>query len=122
MLPSEYFMRNFYADFMQDSVGGYLLSRWGTDNFIFSNDYPHGGGIWPYTDDTILLTLAGLPKETLVKVLGGNLARLFNQPLPAPAVREPLNDFSDETWQANRVWLKKADEFSFDKPKMGLAV
>lgn len=121
LLPSEYFSRNVYSTFLQDGVAGYLLERWGADNFIYSNDYPHPGGIWPHTDDTILLTLSKLPTETRVKVLGANLAKAFNVPLPTPVAREAITGYTDETW--TRPWLKKADgEFTFEKSKMGLAL
>ena len=139
MLPSEYFSRNIYATFMQDGVAGHLLSRWGADNFIYSNDYPHGGGAWPYTDDSMLLLLKDLPRETRRKVMGENLAKVFGQPLPPPVKRLPLTNYSEELppdsapprpedyvptdtdWHWVRPWLKRADEFTFDKPKMGLA-
>ena len=119
MLPSEYFSRQIYSTFMQDGVGTFLLQRWGQDNFVYSNDYPHAGGIWPYTDDTVELTLANLPADTRRKVLGGTLAKVYGRTAPAPMERQPAPD-TDEIWQ--RPWLKKAGEFSFDKPKMGLAM
>ncbi len=137
MLPSEYFSRNFSSTFMQDGVTGLLLQRWGIDNFIYSNDYPHGGGAWPYTDETMKLTLMDLPKETRKKVMGENLARLFGQPLPPPIERQPLTNYSEELreprilaegetpadadWQWVRPWLKSSKDFSFEKEKMGLA-
>lgn len=120
MLPSEYFSRQVYSTFMQDGVGGFLLQRWGADNFVYANDYPHAGGIWPYTDDTIELTLSHLPAETRRKVLGENLAKVYGQPMPTPIPRQACPDYTDAIW--SRPWLKKAGEFSFDKPKMGLAV
>jgi len=136
MLPSEYFSRQVYSTFMQDGVTGLLLQRWGADNFVYSNDYPHGGGAWPYTDETMRLTLGGLPTETVAKVMGGNLARLFGQPLPEPIARQPLTDYSEELreprrlaegevptdadWQWVRPWLKSSKGFTFDKPQMGL--
>ncbi|MGH7846096.1 MAG: amidohydrolase family protein, partial [Candidatus Binatia bacterium] len=39
--PSEYFYRQVYATFFNDETGGRLLSWWGTDNCMWSNDYPH---------------------------------------------------------------------------------
>jgi predicted TIM-barrel fold metal-dependent hydrolase len=118
-LPSEYFSQNVYSSFMQDGVAGLLLERWGQDNFVFSNDYPHAGGIWPHTDETVELTLGHLSPEVRRKVLGENLARAYGQPLPTPIARQ-TTDFDDNIWQ--RPWLKKTEEFTFDKPKMGLAM
>src|SRR5256714_14851491 len=42
LLPSEYIYRQVYGAFISDEVGGYLLSKYGEDNFMWSNDYPHG--------------------------------------------------------------------------------
>ena len=110
------------STFMQDGVAGHLLGQWGADNFVFSNDYPHAGGIWPYSDDTVELTLHNVPEETVAKVMGGNLARWYNQPLP-PAMERidpPEYDPADVIW--NRHWLKKAGEFSFDDTRLGFTV
>ena len=39
--PSEYSKAHVYATFFNDAVGGHNLSRWGDDNCMWSNDYPH---------------------------------------------------------------------------------
>ena len=116
--PSEYFNRQVYATFEQDGVGGYLLQRWGADNFLWANDYPHGGGIWPYSDDTIALTLGHLGPEVRRKVLGENIARAFGLPMPEPMPRQPVPENAETIW--NRPWLKRLGEYTFDKPLMGL--
>lgn len=117
LAPSEYFNRQVYATFTQDGVGGYLLQRWGADNFLFSNDYPHSGGVWPYSDETIELTLGELSAEVRAKVLGQNVAKLYDLPMPASMPREQAPD-GDAIWP--RKWLKKPAEYSFAKPTMGL--
>jgi predicted TIM-barrel fold metal-dependent hydrolase len=119
-LPSEYISRQVFATFMQDGVAGFLLQQWGEENFLYSNDYPHAGGIWPYSDDTIELTLHRLSPEARRKVLAENVARVFGMPAPDPMPRQPAPNYSDEIW--SRPWLKKAGQFSFDKKKMGLAI
>ncbi|MEA2639985.1 MAG: hypothetical protein QOF51_1379, partial [Chloroflexota bacterium] len=108
-----------FATFTQDGVGGFLLERWGHDNFLWSNDYPHGGGIWPYSDDTIALTLGHLTPEVRAKVVGQNVARVYDTPVPAPLPRQPAPD-AEAIWK--RPWLKRAGEFTFDKPAMGLQI
>jgi predicted TIM-barrel fold metal-dependent hydrolase len=120
MLPSEYFARNMMADFLQDGTTGFMLQRWGVDNFCFSNDYPHLGGIWPFSDDVISNVMGELPAETRRKVLGENAARFFRQPMPSAIERIPLPSDIDAK-RFEKPWLKKSG-FSFDKPKMGLAV
>lgn len=116
--PSEYFNRQVYATFEQDGVGGYLLERWGADNFCWANDYPHAGGIWPYSDETIALTMAHLDSETRRKVLGGNAAKLFGLPMPAAMPRRAPPEDAEQIW--NRPWLKREGQYTFDKPVMGL--
>lgn len=120
LAPSEYFNRQVYATFTQDGVGGYLLERWGADNFMWSNDYPHPGGIWPHSDDTIALTLGGLTPEARAKVVGQTVAKLYGMPIPEPMPRQPVvNPEPIETvW--HRPWVKKRGEYTFDKPTMGL--
>jgi len=118
-LPSEYFTGSIYSTMMQDAVGGYLLHRWGAHNFVYANDYPHAGGIWPHTDDTVALIFKVLPAETRRSVLADNLSRIYGQSIPEPLPRQPFVDM-EEQWK--RPWLKKAGEFTFDKPKMGLAM
>jgi len=118
--PSEYFNRQVHATFTQDGVGGYLLQRWGQNNFMWSNDYPHPGGVWPHSDHTIELTLSGLSPEARAKVVGGNVAKLYGMPIPAPLPRQPVVDPEpiDQVW--HRPWVKKRSEYTFDKPAMGL--
>lgn len=115
--PSEYFNRQVYATFEQDGVGGFLLQRWGADNFCWANDYPHQGGIWPYSDDTIALTMGHLDAETRRKVLGGNVAKMFGLPMPPRMPRQPAPD-AEAIW--SRPWLKRRGEYTFAKPVMGL--
>ncbi len=104
LLPSEYFKRQIYATFTQDEVGGYLLQRWGADNFLWSNDYPHPGCIWPYSDEVIALTLSHLGPATRAKVLYQNVAQLYGMPVPAPMPRQPLTD-PETVWE--RPWIHR---------------
>ena len=117
MEPSAYFNRQVFATFEQDGVGGFLLQRWGSDNFLFANDYPHSGGIWPHSDDVIELTMGHLDAETKAKVLHGNTARVYGRPIPSAMPRQPAPDMG-ETWK--RPWLKRVGDYTYDKPVMGL--
>ena len=117
---SEYFSRQVYGTFMQDGVGGYLLQRWGADNFLWGNDYPHPGGVWPFSDDTIELTLGHLDERTRAKVVSGNTAELYGMPAPAPMPRLDPPDMAEVETYWDRPWLKRAGAYTFDKPVMGL--
>ncbi len=105
LLPSEYFQRQVYATFTQDEVGGYLLSRHGAQNFMWSNDYPHEGCIWPYSDEVIELTLSHLPTAVQAQVLCENVAKLYGMPVPQPMPRTEVTD-REHLWE--RPWIKTA--------------
>ena len=51
---------------------------------MWSNDYPHAGSIWPYSEDVIARTLGHLDPETKAKVLRDNVAMVYVQTIPAP--------------------------------------
>ena len=104
LLPSEYFHRQIYATFTQDEVGGFLLQKYGADNFMWSNDYPHPGCIWPYSDEVIDLTLSELSTEVRAKVLRENVAQLYGMRIPAPMPRQAPPDM-DRVWP--RPWIRK---------------
>ena len=76
--PSEYFNRQVYATFFNDDVGGKMLSWWGKDNFMWSNDYPHPNSTWPHSKEAIGRTLGHLNDEDREKVLTSNVARLYD--------------------------------------------
>ncbi len=105
MLPSEYFYRQVYATFTEDPVGGHLLSRWGADNFMWSNDYPHPGvgDVWLFSGALIARDLGHLSSETRAKVLRENVAKLYGKPIPAPMPTPTEPDPSREEWRAERA-------------------
>ena len=83
-LPSEYFHRQVYATFFNDAVGGHLLSWWGVDNCMWSNDYPHGNSTWPHSREIVARDMGDLPPESRAKLLRENVARLYNISIPKP--------------------------------------
>ena len=40
MFPSEYFLRQFYATFFNDPPARWIFGAWGSNNLMWSNDYP----------------------------------------------------------------------------------
>ena len=83
-LPSEYFHDQVSATFFNDAVGARLLSWWGADNCMWSNDYPHGNSTWPHSGEIVARDLGSLPAETRAKVLRENVARLYGLTVPEP--------------------------------------
>ncbi len=45
--PGEYMRRQVFSCFFNDAVCGHNLERWGQDNVMWSNDYPHWNSTWP---------------------------------------------------------------------------
>ena len=80
--PSEYFKRQIYATFFNDSVGGRCLEWWGADNCMWSNDFPHENSTWPNSRKVIQRDLGYLPAEKRVKLVCTNVAKLYNLEIP----------------------------------------
>jgi predicted TIM-barrel fold metal-dependent hydrolase len=83
-LPSEYFQNQIYTTFFNDAVGGRILSWWGGDNCMWSNDFPHGNTTWPSSRQVVSRDLGDLPAKVRAKLVRENVARLYNIPVPGP--------------------------------------
>ena len=74
--PIEVIKRNIYiSPFWEEDLGA-LAELIGVDHVLFGSDYPHPEGLADpasYVDE-----LAGLPEESVRKIMGGNLAQLMN--------------------------------------------
>jgi predicted TIM-barrel fold metal-dependent hydrolase len=84
LLPSDYFKRQVYATFIDDAVGASMLPRWGLDNFIWSNDFPHSDGVWPASREVIAHTLGHLSPAERARVVCTTTAELYGKAVPAP--------------------------------------
>jgi uncharacterized protein len=80
--PSEYFNRQVYATFFNDHVGGRLFSWWGSDNCMWSNDYPHQNSTWPKSREVIFRDMGHLSAGEREKLLFANVRKLYNSQLP----------------------------------------
>lgn len=73
--PVEVFKRNVYVHPFHEEDPKGLIDLIGADRVLFGSDYPHPEGMSDpitFVDD-----LAGLPDDTIRKVMGGNLSRLL---------------------------------------------
>ena len=87
MFPSEYFKRQFYATFFNDPPARWIFDTWGSNNLMWSNDYPHPNSTWPKSSDVITRDLGHLSEETRSRLLRENVRQLYNLPaLNAEAV------------------------------------
>jgi predicted TIM-barrel fold metal-dependent hydrolase len=75
--PSEYFKRQCYAEIEpEEEVGKYVIDYIGSDNLLFSTDYPHSDSLFPCAVDTFL-ALPGISDADKRKILWDNPAKLF---------------------------------------------
>jgi predicted TIM-barrel fold metal-dependent hydrolase len=96
MLPSEYYQRQCYMTFMDDTVGGYVANRWLHGTAMWSNDYPHWNGIWPLGTEILNRTLEPLSPDKRYDVVCGNVARLYKKSVPAPLPRTSRTPKTEE--------------------------
>lgn len=82
MMPSEYFARQGYATFFKDAVAGHNFEFWGTNNCMWSNDYPHENSTWPNSRKVIDDTLGHLSDDVRTKLLRTNAERLYGVTIP----------------------------------------
>lgn len=80
-LPSKKFERQVYATFIEDVVGGQLLSTWGQDNCMWSSDYPHPASFWPNSRESIEKALGHLDETVRKKIVHDNVVRLYPEAL-----------------------------------------
>ena len=75
--PSEYFKRQCYVEIeSEEEVGKYVIDYIGSDNLLFSTDYPHSDSLFPSAVDTFL-ALPGISDADKRKILWDNPAKLF---------------------------------------------
>ena len=78
MLPSQYFHRNVFVGFQEDSLGIRLRDIIGIDNLTWGSDYPHQESTWPYSHQVLEEILADCTEDEKAKIAGGNAARIYN--------------------------------------------
>ena len=78
-LPSSYYRRNCFSTFVDDTAGLALAGQFElTENFLWSNDYPHHEGTFPHSAESIERQLQPFTEEERAKLLGLNAARIFS--------------------------------------------
>jgi predicted TIM-barrel fold metal-dependent hydrolase len=75
--PSEFFRRQMYCTFIDDSFG--VASRhWiGVDNIMWSSDYPHTASTWPHSRDIIARDFKSVSEVEKRKIVRENAAQLY---------------------------------------------
>jgi predicted TIM-barrel fold metal-dependent hydrolase len=77
MLPSEYWRRNMFVEFMEDDLGVQMRDHIGVENMLWGSDYPHAESTWPRSQDFISRIFKGAPPEDVRKITCDNAAKMF---------------------------------------------
>jgi predicted TIM-barrel fold metal-dependent hydrolase len=75
--PSDYVRRQVYATFQEDSTVAGICDGFAENRYMWASDYPHADSTWPDSRRIIGETLGNLPAAVVVKLIGGNAARLY---------------------------------------------
>ena len=78
MLPSEYFHSNVFISFQEDGLGIRLRNEIGVDNLMWGSDYPHPASTFPKSQEILSEILADCTEEEKAKIVGDNVAKLYN--------------------------------------------
>jgi predicted TIM-barrel fold metal-dependent hydrolase len=77
MLPSEYWRRNMFVEFMEDVLGIELRQHIGVENMLWGSDFPHAESTWPQSKQFLDRIFAGVPEQDRRKITSENAAKLF---------------------------------------------
>jgi predicted TIM-barrel fold metal-dependent hydrolase len=77
MLPSDYWHRNMFVEFMEDDIGVQLRHIIGPDNMLWGNDFPHAESTWPQSQEFLDRLFAGTSEEDRRKITSDNAVKLF---------------------------------------------
>lgn len=75
--PSEYFRRQLYATFIDDTFGIAHRHDIGVDNLLWSSDFPHSATFWPHSREKIAEDFRGVSGDEKQKILCENTAALY---------------------------------------------
>jgi predicted TIM-barrel fold metal-dependent hydrolase len=77
LMPSEYWQRQGYTTFQEESCVGEMATLIGEDNLMWGSDYPHPDGVWPDSRSIIAKTMGQLKPAILKKITCDNAVRLY---------------------------------------------
>ena len=77
MFPSDFFHRNVFIGFQEDSLGIRLRDVIGVDSLQWGSDYPHIESTFPRSREILDDILLDCTEEEKAKIAGGNAARVY---------------------------------------------
>ena len=76
--PTDFFHNNIYLSFQEDDVGIRLRDVIGVDRMMWGSDYPHSESTFPKSREILDRILEGVPQGERDKIVGTNVAKLYN--------------------------------------------
>lgn len=83
MKPSDFYYQHVFLSFQEDDIGVRLRDVIGVDNMMWGSDYPHSESTFPKSREVLAEILQGVPDDERAKVLGLNVAKLYDFDLDA---------------------------------------
>ena len=80
MIPSDFFHRNVFYGYQEDSLAIELRHIIGVENLQWGSDYPHIEGTFPESRRILAEILDGVPEEEQMLITSGNVTRLYHLP------------------------------------------
>ena len=77
LLPSEYWRRNMFVEFMEDDIGIKLRDYIGVETMLWGSDYPHAEATFPRSQQFLARMFDGVPDADLRKITSENAAKMF---------------------------------------------
>jgi predicted TIM-barrel fold metal-dependent hydrolase len=77
MLPSDYWRRNMFVEFMEDDLGVRMRDLIGVDNMLWGSDFPHAESTWPKSQQFLDRIFDGVPEADRRKITADNAAKMF---------------------------------------------
>jgi predicted TIM-barrel fold metal-dependent hydrolase len=77
LMPSDYWRRNMFVEFMEDDLGIQLRDKIGVENMLWGSDFPHAESTWPKSTEFLDRIFKGTTEEERRKITCDNAARMF---------------------------------------------
>jgi len=77
LLPSDYWRRNMFVEFMEDELGVQMRNKIGVETMLWGSDFPHAESTWPKSQDFLGRIFKGVPEEDRRRITSDNAAQLF---------------------------------------------
>jgi predicted TIM-barrel fold metal-dependent hydrolase len=75
--PSAALADQVFTTFFRDPYADMVAERLGSENLMWSSDYPHGNSTWPHSQEVVEERLGGLPEATVHELVWTNACRVF---------------------------------------------